>query len=1375
MASRQPAGGQPTFRHRIQGIKLRPPESNYDIGGEIQADGTRVRKLKPIRKGRALEWNDLYTPCDVYEGSWITVQVREGHKITKDRLGYARYQVSQSDTADSLAIETESSDGGKPMFKVHIQVMGNESIERAYSEALEHAKVLLRQQGSTVKVRKIGEVFEKTSALSNAIAGLDPTGGAKAAVWVCVKAWENLDSQEREHEILDDLLEDLSRTIPTIDSVKSVADTNLKETVIDILRLIEDVLAFVLGAQSARGNRLGRVRSNLLNSGTQREVDTLVKRSERLRREFNERIGAQNLRSSELYRRRERLKELRPVELASYNTSRQCLDGTRVAIIDSLTAWAQEDGQPMRFAWIHGLAGLGKSSIMTSVCKRLDDLGALVCSFFCKRDSSDLRDPRRVLMTIVCELAQRWDAYGSAVAEVIRKNIGLHSKHMQPLYDALVAEPWKTISQAEKPRQTLAVIVDALDECGDPTTRRQLLVCLRDMSRLAPFLVIIVSSRPDEDIKRYFRHVAENQYLEVNLLQYDASADIHMFAQECFKTLASTEEWPSDAADRVVARANGLFIWARTACTYILTGLDHFKRLRLLTDGKPLTAIDALYRTILTTEETIGDEECVEEMRSTLGAIVATSMRSVLSVTTLAALMGEKASRNALQGTVDKLAAILYVDGELDWAIRISHPSFMDYITDPDRSKELCVDLTEQNAVVATRCLKVMESELKFNICNLETSDKLNRDVPDLNERVKNSISPQLAYACLYWSSHLAEAQVGILGPLLRRFLFSVDLIYWIEALSLLGRFSVAPANLLRALKWCTDNNMQDCCNMANDAYRFVLAFYDAISMSTPHLYISALALAPANSLISQYMRGYFTNLLKVLQGADKDWPTCIRSISVSSGVRAVATSPDGTWIVSGSEDGKVCIWDLWTGEAIRAPLEGHSMCVTCVSVSPDGRRIVSGSEDHTLRVWDVETGEIVLGALEGHSDTVTCVSYSPDGRIITSGSHDTTVRIWNAHTGERIGEELRGHKDEVFCLAVSPNSRQVASGSRDCFMRIWDLETGDTILGSEHFVHDGWVVSISFSSCGRRIVSKTDFGQVIVRCGETGRTIKVFTVSPTALDSTAPFARNAYPLLSSWRKSILVLNTETGMVELGPLNGHSDKICSIAFSPSRHHIVSGSKDRTIRVWSTAPSTSTSEIVVTNTNSNEYMHGTTCLAISSDGRFVVSGSRDHTVRVWDVETGFAVLGPLEGPSEPISFVAISPSDRIIFCGYEGGTLHTWDAKSGNPVLQPLRGHSTAISAIAFSPDGYMSATGSDDGEVRIWNSTAGETTLDPLIDFGKPVTSLAFFPDRQKLAVLCRLSLELMVLCAATLMKSRATRFRMMDEELPPVPETVQS
>ncbi|QRW00934.1 hypothetical protein RhiJN_28952 [Ceratobasidium sp. AG-Ba] len=1333
MASQRPTDSRPTFRHRIQGIKLQPPKSKYDIGGEIDADGTRVHKLKRIGKGKTLEWKDLYASCDVHDGSWITVQVKEGHTLTKDRLGYAKYQVSQSNAMDSFAIETESNDGGKPMFKVHIQVMGNESIEQAYSEALEHAKMLQRKQGSRIKARKIGEVFEKTSALSNIMLDLDPTGGAKAAVWVCVKAWENLQSQEKEDEMLEDLLEDLSITIPTIESVRSIAETNLKETVMDMLRLIEDVLVFVLGTQP--NNRLERARSSFLSSGTQRQVDMLVKRSERLRREFNERIGAQNLRSSELYRRRERLKELRPVELASYNTSRQCLDGTRVRIIDTLVAWAQGSNEPVRLAWVHGLAGLGKSSIMTSVCKQLDDIGALVCSFFCKQDSPDLRDPRRVLMTIVCELAQRWDAYGSAVAHVICKNIALHSKHIQQLYDILVTEPWRSVSQAELPKQTFAVIIDALDECEDAITRRQLLMCLRDISRLAPFLRIIVTSRPHEDIRRYFRNANPGWYTEFDLLQYDASTDIRLFVQQQFEPLNSVRGWPTNAVDLVATRANGLFIWAGTACAYVLTGLNKLRRLLLLTEGSPLGAIDNLYKTILTAQETIGDEEDMNEVRSCLGTIVVTSMRSALSVHSLVALMGEHASSEVLQGVVDRLAAVLYTDKSLDGAIRLSHPSFMEFIVDRNRSNELCIDLAEQNRIIAERCLKVMMSELRFNICGLETSDTLNRNIPDLNVRVQRTISTQLSYACLYWTSHLVEAHPHTLAPLVRDFMSKPQLLYWIEVLSLLGRLSAAPTSLMQVVKWCNNHSIKDSSAIANDTYRFVLTFYDTISASTPHLYISALAFAPTESHIYRRMSKQFPNLLEVAQGGEADWPTCIRSISVSSAVRAVAISPDGEWIVSGCEDGKVYIWNLATGEAVCAALEGHSRCVTCITFSPDGRQIVSGSEDCTLRIWDAQNGEMVLGPLNGHLSPITCVAYSPNSHLIASGSarSEATIRIWNARNGNLIKEPLK-HDDSVRCLCFSPDSRQLASGSDDCIMRIWDPDTHKTILNSEKSPHEGYVTSVSYSSCGRRIVSGTDEHQLRMWSSETGEEIKSMMASE-APESIAFVPSGEFLCLSSRENSIFARTVDTGAMVLGPLAGHTGKIRSMVFSPNGDYIVSGSNDKTVRIWSTISSTEIKVVYPTNGDPYGRLNEVKCIAISSDGSIVISGHKDRTVRIWDTETGRAMLAPLDGVSHGIRLVAFSPDDTAIFCVSEGGTIHKWDAKSGERLLEPLQTNFTTIFDIVVSSNGHAIAVGRRESGICAWNSSTGETATYPFDSIMDSVEQVRFLPSRQRLIV----------------------------------------
>ncbi|QRV86841.1 hypothetical protein RhiJN_14859 [Ceratobasidium sp. AG-Ba] len=1214
--------------------------------------------------------------------------------------------------------------------------MGDGSIERAYSEALEHAMVLREQRGSRRKAGKIGEVFERTSALGNMmVEQLDPTGGAKAAIWVCVKAWEHLESQERQHEVPDDLLENLIRIIPTIESIKDVADANVRETVKEIMKLIEDTLGFVLSDRPR--SRSERALQNVFGSTGQEESDALVQRSERLRREFDQRVTAQVLREGEIHRRREKLKELRPVELAGYDPSRQCLDGTRVGIIDTLTAWTQSENRSTRLAWVHGLAGLGKSSIMTSVCKRLDDQGVLACSFFCKRDTPDLRDPRRVLTTIVCELAQRWEAYATAVVEVISKNVGLHSKHIRPLYDILVTEPWKAISHAEQPKHALTVIVDALDECGDAITRRQLLACLRDVSQIAPFLRVIVTSRPDEDIRAYFQDVTSDWHTEFNLMQYDATADIRLFVQQQLSPLVSVKGWPADAVEILTARASGLFIWARTACAYILQGLDKLKRLRLATDGSRLDAIDSLYETILTAD-IIGDEEDMNDMRRCLGAIVVTSMRSALSVVDLAALMSEHASEELLQSVVDRLAAVLYTDDKLGGAIRISHPSFMDYITNPGRSRNLCVELPEHNLIITGRCLRVMVSELKFNICGLETSGLLNRDVHDLDTRVGSAIGPHLSYACVYWMSHLAEVPTGTtLGSTLRNLLSGPQLVYWIEALSLLGELSVAPTGLLSIIEWCKANGLQDCSKLAHDAYRFVLAFYDAIFASTPHLYISALALAPTDSYISQHVRELFPNLLRVIQGGDRDWSTCVRSISAPSGVRSVAVLPNGKCIVSGSEDGKVCIWDVRTGEATRAPLQGHSLCVTSVAISPDGRRIVSGSEDRALLVWDVGTGEVLLGPLKGHSDVIESVAYSPDGRLIASGSRDGTGRIWDAETGGVVGKPLLGHVDHVLSICFAPDCSQLATGSGDGNVGLWKIGSGKTKL-LFFMVHQSRVRAMDFSPSGQRVAAGYDDGSVRIWCTKTEKEVIEPMTAPglPSILSVAFSPCGRYVVSCSLDNTILVRNVENGAVVLGPLSGHTDWIYSVKFSPNGDCIVSGSKDKAVRVW---------ESIHLDTASVDVEQGPHSIVgsllpfnsvpptvLSSDGQRIVAGLQNSSICIWDTEAAQLVLGPLECRSDSICSIALSPDNTIVACGCTNGTIHMWDAESGKSLREPLQ--TDCSSSITFSHDGQKMAT-SRAGKLRVWNSTTGTTTTSPLINLEKRVNAITFLHDGRQVAV----------------------------------------
>ncbi|KAG8690889.1 hypothetical protein FRC08_010319, partial [Ceratobasidium sp. 394] len=416
------------------------------------------------------------------------------------------------------------------IFITHLGFLTKELAKQAYSEAFAQAQQMETQPGVLERVGRVGDAFKVMLALGSAMSELDPTGGAKVAFSLCTKAWEYLETQEKQDAKLCELVENIAGMIPSVESVKDLADADLAETVIAMLNLIEDVSLFILKFKSH--GSLERAFRSAFNSTTQDQMDVFVGKFKRLSEQFDRRVNVQALRAAEIDRTKAKLKELHPVDRASYDPSRQCIAGTRVAIIDKLVDWAQIPDNGPRLAWVHGLAGLGKSSIATSVSMRLDTQEVLASSFFCKRDNPELRDPRRVLTNIVCGLALRWDAYRDVVVTVIRDDIELSSKHVQPLYEALVTKPLQSIPQAKQPTRTLVIVIDALDECGDTTTRRQLLGCLRDMAKLVPSLKIIATSRPDADIKDFFVDSYPSWFTGHDLLDHNASDDIRVFVQD---------------------------------------------------------------------------------------------------------------------------------------------------------------------------------------------------------------------------------------------------------------------------------------------------------------------------------------------------------------------------------------------------------------------------------------------------------------------------------------------------------------------------------------------------------------------------------------------------------------------------------------------------------------------------------------------------------------------------------------------------------------------------------------------------------------------------------------------------------------------------
>ena len=280
-----------------------------------------------------------------------------------------------------------------------------------------------------------------------------------------------------------------------------------------------------------------------------------------------------------------------------------------------------------------------------------------------------------------------------------------------------------------------------------------------------------------------------------------------------------------------------------------------------------------------------------------------------------------------------------------------------------------------------------------------------------------------------------------------------------------------------------------------------------------------------------------------------------------SKTVNSVAYSPDGTKIVSGSDDETIKIWDANKGEHLQT-LRGHADYVNSVAYSPDGTKIVSGSWDKTIKIWDENT-EQCLQTLRGHSESVWSVAYSPDGTKIISGSADNTIKIWDANTGQCL-KTLEGHSSVVNSVAYSPDGTKIISGSSDKTIKIWDENTGQCLKTLEG--HLGYVSSVAYSPDGTKIISGSDDKTIKIWDANTGKSLKTLEGHSDDVESVAYSPDGTKIISGSFDRTIKIWDANTGEC-LKTLEGHLRVVLSVAYSPDGSRIVSGSLDKTIKIW----------------------------------------------------------------------------------------------------------------------------------------------------------------------------------------------------------------
>lgn len=185
-------------------------------------------------------------------------------------------------------------------------------------------------------------------------------------------------------------------------------------------------------------------------------------------------------------------------------------------------------------------------------------------------------------------------------------------------------------------------------------------------------------------------------------------------------------------------------------------------------------------------------------------------------------------------------------------------------------------------------------------------------------------------------------------------------------------------------------------------------------------------------------------------------------------------------------------------------------------------------------------------------------------------------------------------------------------------------------------------------------------------------------------------------------------------------LRGHNGEVGACAFSPDGLTLVSGSEDRTLKLWDVATGVCRGTLV----GHTDRVSG---CAVSPDGQTIASTSGDMTVRLWDAHSG-ELRSTLAGHSNGVLSCAFSPDGQMLVSASWDGTLRVWDATT-NDCLAVLVGHKGGgVRACAFSPDGQIIVSASGDATIKLWSATTGacETTL---MGHSGPVVACAFSPD----------------------------------------------
>ena len=342
-----------------------------------------------------------------------------------------------------------------------------------------------------------------------------------------------------------------------------------------------------------------------------------------------------------------------------------------------------------------------------------------------------------------------------------------------------------------------------------------------------------------------------------------------------------------------------------------------------------------------------------------------------------------------------------------------------------------------------------------------------------------------------------------------------------------------------------------------------------------------------------------------------KNWfRTTMKTVRFTKGKKSCEISTSDGKILPGSDDMTVKIFHKNTPQKSFA-LEGHTDAVLAVDISIDHSKILSGGRDSKVLLWDRKKA-IVLRSMSGHRDSVNCVAISSNNNFLVSGGSDNKAIIWGATAGNLLFH-LEGHSEAITSLVISKDCSTIVTGSDDKSVMLWSVQTGTMMLVLDE--PPTLPVEYAIGELNLKGVPKKVKKAITKWSSDTNKRVNVLEIAHGIILSVCISSDNSF-VCAGVDNNLIIKWDIMGKILLA-FPGHSDAVNCVTISSDNHLLVSGSDDKTIRIWNAATAKCYNVLI-------GHKGFVAAVAITADNKTVVSASYDPVeafIIIWSAEDG----------------------------------------------------------------------------------------------------------------------------------------------------------